>query len=66
MKIKDLTIRVCKTINLGNFNSIRIEVEATAAMAAGDTVHTVTFELNDQLTDALAATYRRQIQEAMG
>ena len=66
MKIKDLTIRVAKTINLGNFNSIRVEAECTAALAAGDDLKSATFCLNDELTEAIAATYRRQIKEALG
>lgn len=60
---RELTILVSKMINLGNYNSIKVEAALLVEIdvAAGETVRSVFEETNNRLKQILADTYREQI-----
>lgn len=66
MKVTTLTIRVGRTRNLGNFNSIKVEVEASAKLTAGDDMHSAAFVLNADLERALDDSFSAHMQGVRG
>jgi hypothetical protein len=58
--IKGARIAVGKTVNLGNFNSIRVDAEVSVDLADGETLPEVTEMMQGELREFLERTYRAQ------
>ena len=58
--IRSVRIGVSKTVNLGNFNSIRTEAEVTAEIPEGETIESATASLQQSLRELWEATSRAQ------
>ena len=63
MRITTVRIATAKTINLGNFQSLRIEADVTAEIAEGDSLTDAKALLQVELSTLLAETYRAQRKE---
>ena len=57
--IREISVAVGRTVNLGNFESLRIDVSATATVGAGDDAES----LRSQLSDWLKVQCRRTLAE---
>ncbi|CAH2606477.1 conserved protein of unknown function (plasmid) [Rhodovastum atsumiense] len=53
MKITELRVSVAKTVNLGNYNSIRLEAGATVAIEDGDDLDAVRAEMMTEINTSL-------------
>lgn len=53
MKLKEITVSIGGTINLGNFENLRIDVSATATVPDGTGVSEATRALTAQVRQAL-------------
>ena len=60
MAIVQFSIGASRTINLGNFESLRIESSVTVDVAEGDDLASVENIAQDELRKLLELTYRRQ------
>ena len=60
MIVTELRVQVSKTINLGNFNSIKIEGGLTAAVGDGEDIGIAKAALQRELKSLLEETYRAQ------
>ncbi len=60
MLITELRVQVSKTINLGNFNSIKIEGGLTAALGEGESLDAAKTAVQRELKLLLDETYRAQ------
>ena len=60
MKIIEIRLDTAKTINLGDFNSIRVQAGVTAELADGDDIAMVKADLQNELRILLDDTYRAQ------
>lgn len=58
--IKEFTIACSKTVNQGNFNSLRVEFSITVAVMEGDDWHKLATQAQVDLRDKLNETYRAQ------
>ena len=59
MKVTEMRVSVAKTINLGNYSSIRLEAGATAAVEEGDDLRAVRDELHTEIKSALSEQWER-------
>ena len=57
--IREIAVSVGRTVNLGNFESLRIDVSATATVGDGDDPES----LRSQLSDWLKVQCRRTLAE---
>ena len=55
--IKSVTVSVGRTVNLGDFNSLRVEGSATAELAEGDTLETIEREALAEARKMMLAAY---------
>lgn len=62
MYIREITVSVGRTVNLGNFESLRCDVSATATIAEGDEAD----EVRHQIGDWLRAHVKAFIAENQG
>lgn len=60
MRVTELRLSVGKTINLGNFNSLRIECGTTVSFEEGDDIARVKASMQDEMRLMLDETYRAQ------
>ncbi len=60
MKIDQLTLTASKTVNIGNFNNIKISAGVTVTIEEGDDMIAVREAVNNELRDAMVATWRAQ------
>lgn len=58
MKLKELSIGVSRTFNLGNFESLRVEGGASASVDEGDDEIIVHAKLVEYARNGAAAAYR--------
>jgi hypothetical protein len=58
--ITELRVDVARTINLGNFESMRIEAGITVAVAEGDDIEAVKATIQPELRALLEDTWRAQ------
>lgn len=58
--IKEFTVSCSKTVNQGNFNSIRVEFSITVAVMEGEDWHELAAQAQIDLRDKLNETYRAQ------
>jgi len=56
--IKQFTVGVSKTVNLGNFNSMRVEASLTIEVPEGDDYGLLKMKAQEDLTTLLAETWR--------
>lgn len=63
MRITTARVSAAKTINLGNYNSIRVEADVTAELADGEDLEAVGPRLQAELKRLLEDTYRHQRKE---
>lgn len=63
MRITAIHVGVSKTVNLGNFNSIRVEASLTAEPGEGEDPAEVKGMLQAQLKELIEQTYRAQRKE---
>jgi hypothetical protein len=56
MKIKEISVTVSRTFNLGNFESLRLEAGATAGLDDGETPE----QARPQLIEEVRASLREQ------
>lgn len=59
MKITEMTVTVCRTFNLGNFESLRIEAGASGSPEGDEEINLVRSRLLDETRESLAAAYVR-------
>lgn len=64
MKYTELRLAAGKTINLGNFNMLRIDADLTVSLAEGDDVGATCAIMQREMRALLAATYRHQLKSA--
>lgn len=62
--ITEFSVGCSKTINLGNYQSIRIEASVTVAMEPGETLADVTAAAQSELSKLLEETYKAQYRHA--
>lgn len=62
--ITEFSIGASKTINLGNFQSLRIEASVTVAMDPGETLADASAAAQSELRNLLEQTYREQYKQA--
>lgn len=60
MRITELRVQTARTINLGNFESLRIEAGVTASVDEADDLIAVTATMQAELRRLLEETYRAQ------
>ena len=60
MTITEIRIGIARTVNLGNFESLRIEGSVTASVPEGDDIAMVKQSLQAELRTLLEETYRAQ------
>lgn len=58
--ITAFTVACSKTVNLGNFSSIRVESSITVAVPDGDDYATLARQAQDDLRELLEQTYKAQ------
>lgn len=58
--IKEFEIRCAKTINLGNFQSIRVEASLVVCVPDGDDYAALTRKAQEDLRELLDQTYKAQ------
>lgn len=63
MKITELRVSFARTVNLGNFESARIEAGVTVAIEDGDDLAQVRSDIQPDLRLALEETWRAQQQK---
>ncbi len=63
MKITTIRLATAKTINLGNFQSLRIEADVTGQVSEDEDLAAAKVALQSELTALLAETYRAQRKE---
>lgn len=63
MRITTVRVATAKTINLGNFQSLRIEADVTAEIAEGEDIAAIKPRLQSELKALLDETYRAQRKE---
>lgn len=54
--MKEIQVSVGRTINLGNFESLRVDVSATSTLAPGDDPETMRATISDWLKDQVRKT----------
>lgn|SRR5215469_3601025 len=64
MEVKEFHIGCSKTINLGNFNSLRIEASVTVALQPSDSLTEASAEAQKELKRLLEETYQAQYKHA--
>ncbi len=57
MKVKECTFGVARTINLGNYESLRLEHSVTIELQDSETVHQVRDAAFEQMKDTINAEY---------
>lgn len=57
MRLTEIRVGAARTINLGNFENLRIEASATGTPEEGDTVETVRATLLAEVRAGLTAAY---------
>ena len=57
MKVKECTFGVARTINLGNYESLRLEHSVTVELSDGETVQHVRDEAFEQMRQTINAEY---------
>lgn len=62
--ITEFSVGCSKTINLGNFQSIRIEASVTVAMGPNETLADASAAAQDELRQLLERTYKAQYAQA--
>lgn len=60
MKLTEVRVGAARTLNLGNYESLRIEAGATVAIEDGDDMAAVKAALQVELRGLLEETYRAQ------
>lgn len=60
MSVSELRVGAARTINLGNFESLRIEASVTMNIAEGDDVAAVQIKAQAELRQLMEDTYRAQ------
>lgn len=63
--IKEFTVGCSKTVNQGNFNSLRVEFSLTIAVMEGEDWHELAAQAQVDLRDKLNETYRAQRRETV-
>ena len=63
--ITQIRLGAAKTINMGNYQSLRIEAGVTADLVEGDDTNAVTVRLQAELSELMAETYRAQRKDGM-
>ena len=61
--IREIRVGAAKTINLGNYQSLRIEAGITVEVAEGDDLELVKRSAQEELRTLLEQTYRAQKKE---
>ena len=64
MRVTEFSIGCSKTINLGNFQSLRIEASVTVSVDAEDDLATATSNAQEELRRLLEQTYQAQYKHA--
>ena len=64
MAVKEFTIGCSKTINLGNFQSLRIEASVTVSVDDPDNLRDIKEEAQAELKRLLEQTYQDQYKHA--
>lgn len=64
MVIREFIVGVSKTINLGNFQSLRVEASVTVSMDPGETLADASAAAQDELRQLLEDTYKAQYRQA--
>lgn len=62
--VTEFSIGVSKTINLGNFQSLRVEASVTISMDPGETLADASAAGQEELRRLLEETYRAQYRQA--
>lgn len=57
MKVKECTFGVARTINIGNYESLRLEHSVTVELSDGETVSHVRDEAFEQMRQTINAEY---------
>lgn len=60
MELKEITVSVGRTVNLGNFESLRIDVSATATLTPDDVADEKRGELSNWLRHHVQKTISEQ------
>ncbi len=60
MKLKEFRIGVAKTINLGNYESLRVEAQVVYEVSENDELKDISSTAQAELRYLLAKTYREQ------
>ena len=61
MAIKQFSVGASKTVNLGDYNSVRVEASIVYELAEGDDYYTQRERMMDALKSQLEATYKSQM-----
>lgn len=64
MAIREFSIGCSKTMNLGNFQSLRIEASVTVSLQDGDDLKSAKAEAEQELKALLEETYQAQYKRA--
>lgn len=62
--VTEFSIGVSKTINLGNFQSLRVESSVTVSMDPGETLADASAAAQEELRQLLEQTYKAQYKHA--
>lgn len=62
--VTEFSVGVSKTINLGNFQSLRVEASVTVQMDPRETLADASAAAQDELRQLLEATYQAQYKQA--
>jgi hypothetical protein len=65
MRISQFTVATSRTINLGNFESLRLEASVVVDLLEGDNMEFSRVEAQKQLRQLLEDTYRHQFEERL-
>ncbi len=66
MKLTEIRIGAAKTINLGNYESIRVEAGLTITLQDGDDPDKIVLEAQERLKAMLRTTYKHQLSFQRG
>ena len=65
-KITEITVGCSKTINLGNYQSLKIEAHVTVSVDDERELNAIKIDVQDELRALLEDTYKAQYRHAKG
>ncbi|NIU01120.1 MAG: hypothetical protein GWN01_09400 [Nitrosopumilaceae archaeon] len=66
MKLKEIGVVISRTFNLGNYESIRIEVSYDSSLSSDDSLESVRKELSELCCSAIKKTYKESMELRKG